>query len=99
MDAGDEVERAGQELKSYEACDLGDLLVAVAVPAQTFDVSVPDLGRRHEDPCAKATIAAISGSLDVPWRASWISLRRSATSLTAPQTAFSPAPAVGSRCR
>jgi hypothetical protein len=48
-DAGDEVERAGQQLKSYKARDLGNLLVAVAVPAKTFDVGVADLGRRRED--------------------------------------------------
>jgi hypothetical protein len=49
MDARDEVERAGQQLQTHKPGHLGDLLVAVAMPAQTLDVCVADLGRCGED--------------------------------------------------
>jgi hypothetical protein len=49
VNAGDEVEPAGQQLQADQPGDLGDLLVTVAVRAQALDVRVADLGRRGED--------------------------------------------------
>jgi hypothetical protein len=74
VDARDQVEGPRQQLQCDEPWHLGDLLIAVTVRVQALDVGVADLPGPARTCCAKAPIAAMAASLDVPWRASTISL-------------------------
>jgi hypothetical protein len=70
----DQVEAAGEELQANDPRHLGDLLVAIAVRAQSLDIGVADLGRRGEHVLREGGNGGGRRILDVPWRASWISL-------------------------